>query len=200
MGARWVGPRSFCSCHRLNVQVRWGYCSAMSSIELPLAGGVLKADFGGTLPVIDWAGSPAKRRARCTDPRAKKLQEMVRSWQRGSAISGSMVRSWIPSEPAFFCACWNAAMTIPPGQTRSYAWLARKAGRPRAIRAAAASMARNPLALLVPCHRVVGTNDLGGFCGVSPKRGARRTAGWELELKARLLDLERKCARRRKRA
>lgn len=49
----------------------------------------------------------------------------------------------------------EAARRIPWGETRSYSWLAREARRPLAVRAAASSMARNPLWLLVPCHRVI---------------------------------------------
>jgi O-6-methylguanine DNA methyltransferase len=48
-----------------------------------------------------------------------------------------------------------AARDIPYGQTRSYSWLAREARRPLAVRAAATVMARNPLWLLIPCHRVI---------------------------------------------
>jgi O-6-methylguanine DNA methyltransferase len=45
--------------------------------------------------------------------------------------------------------------TIPTGETRPYGWVAREAGHPRAVRAAASALARNPVPLLVPCHRVV---------------------------------------------
>ncbi|WP_208114011.1 methylated-DNA--[protein]-cysteine S-methyltransferase [Actinomycetospora succinea] len=48
-----------------------------------------------------------------------------------------------------------ATRTIPLGQTRPYAWVAREAGSPRAVRAAGSVLARNPVPLLVPCHRVV---------------------------------------------
>jgi O-6-methylguanine DNA methyltransferase len=48
-----------------------------------------------------------------------------------------------------------AAREIPFGETRSYSWLARQARRPLAVRAAASVMARNPLWLVIPCHRVV---------------------------------------------
>ncbi|MBN1283272.1 MAG: methylated-DNA--[protein]-cysteine S-methyltransferase [Proteobacteria bacterium] len=61
---------------------------------------------------------------------------------------------------------WRAIATIPRGQTRSYAWLAKKAGRPRAARAAASACGANPLPLLIPCHRVIaGSGTLGGFSG-----------------------------------
>jgi O-6-methylguanine DNA methyltransferase len=67
----------------------------------------------------------------------------------------------------------TAATTIPWGQTRPYAWLAREARRPLAVRAAASAIARNPLWLLIPCHRVIasdGTIGSYGSSGVSRKR------------------------------
>jgi O-6-methylguanine DNA methyltransferase len=48
-----------------------------------------------------------------------------------------------------------ATRTIPVGETRPYGWVAREVGRPRAVRAVASVLARNPVPLLVPCHRVV---------------------------------------------
>lgn len=56
-------------------------------------------------------------------------------------------------------------MRIPGGQTRTYGWLARQAGSPGAVRAAAQAMRRNPWPLAIPCHRVVGVRDLGGYAG-----------------------------------
>jgi O-6-methylguanine DNA methyltransferase len=66
-----------------------------------------------------------------------------------------------------------AAREIPYGQTRSYSWLARAARRPLAIRAAASVMARNPLWLLVPCHRVIYANGHLGPYGSSGQRRKR---------------------------
>ena len=60
----------------------------------------------------------------------------------------------------------KAAARIPYGQTRTYAWLARQAKSPRAFRAAGQVMARNPVPLIIPCHRVIGSSgDLCGFGG-----------------------------------
>jgi O-6-methylguanine DNA methyltransferase len=50
------------------------------------------------------------------------------------------------------------AATIPRGQIRSYAWLADKAGRPKAVRAVGSTMSHNPLPLIIPCHRVIRTD------------------------------------------
>ncbi len=76
-----------------------------------------------------------------------------------------------------------AAREIPAGQTRPYRWLARQARRPLAIRAAASIIARNPLWLLVPAHRVVYANGkLGpyGHSGVAQKRALLKREGVEL--------------------
>ena len=57
-------------------------------------------------------------------------------------------------------------LRIPSGETRTYAWLAERVGRPRAARAVGRVMATNPLPLVVPCHRVVGSNgSLTGYGG-----------------------------------
>jgi methylated-DNA-[protein]-cysteine S-methyltransferase len=63
-------------------------------------------------------------------------------------------------------AVWQAARHIPYGQTRSYTWVAAQVGRPKAMRAVGQAMARNPLPVIVPCHRVLaGNGGLGGFTG-----------------------------------
>ncbi len=81
--------------------------------------------------------------------------------------------------PPFFAAAWGACRRIPAGERRSYRWLAEEAGNPKAVRAAGQAMARNPVPILIPCHRVVGSD--GGLHGF---RGG-------LDLKAKLLGLER---------
>jgi len=61
---------------------------------------------------------------------------------------------------------WRAIQTIPKGQTRSYTWLARKVGRPKAVRAVANACGANPYPIVVPCHRVIRSDGtLGGFSG-----------------------------------
>jgi AraC family transcriptional regulator, regulatory protein of adaptative response / methylated-DNA-[protein]-cysteine methyltransferase len=73
---------------------------------------------------------------------------------------------------AFQLRVWSALRTIPPGRTASYGAIARKLGRPGAARAVASACAGNPVALLVPCHRVVrGSGATGGY-----RWGARRKA------------------------
>lgn len=61
---------------------------------------------------------------------------------------------------------WRALRDIAPGQTRSYRDLAQAIGRPQAVRAVGAAVGRNPLSILVPCHRVLGSDgSLTGYAG-----------------------------------
>jgi O-6-methylguanine DNA methyltransferase len=66
---------------------------------------------------------------------------------------------------AFQRAVWNSERRIPYGQTRTYAQVALAIGRPRAVRAVGGANGKNPVPLLVPCHRIVAQEGLGGFTG-----------------------------------
>jgi AraC family transcriptional regulator of adaptative response/methylated-DNA-[protein]-cysteine methyltransferase len=84
---------------------------------------------------------------------------------------------------AFQWKVWRALQRIPEGETRAYADVARAIGRPKAVRAVARACATNPIAVVVPCHRVVQSDGgLGGY-------------RWGTERKERLLALEKKRAR-----
>jgi O-6-methylguanine DNA methyltransferase len=78
----------------------------------------------------------------------------------------------------FQLACWYALLEIPYGVTRSYRDIAEAIGHPHAYRAVGMSNNRNPVAIIVPCHRVIASS--GSLCGY----------GGGLELKRKLLDLE----------
>jgi methylated-DNA-[protein]-cysteine S-methyltransferase len=74
--------------------------------------------------------------------------------------------------------CWRALLAIPYGETRTYAQIARAVGRPRGFRAVGMANHDNPIAIVVPCHRVIASDGtLGGY-------------GGGLEVKRRLLELE----------
>lgn len=61
---------------------------------------------------------------------------------------------------------WNALVAIPFGETRTYRQLATELGNPKATRAVGAANGRNPIAIVAPCHRVIGSaGDLRGFAG-----------------------------------
>jgi methylated-DNA-[protein]-cysteine S-methyltransferase len=83
-----------------------------------------------------------------------------------------------PSGTEFQLACWRALSETPYGETRSYGEQARRIGRPDRARAVGAANGANPIAIILPCHRVIGADgSLVGF-------------GGGLETKRRLLDLE----------
>ncbi len=87
-----------------------------------------------------------------------------------------------PGTP-FQLAVWDALLTIPFGDRRSYTWLAQHVGRPRAVRAVGAANGRNVLPIIVPCHRVVAKDgSLAGYAGgVEVKR-------WLLEHEGAVVD------------
>ena len=78
----------------------------------------------------------------------------------------------------FQLACWRALLEIPYGETRSYRDIAHAIGHPHAYRAVGMSNNRNPVAIIVPCHRVIASS--GSLCGY----------GGGLDIKRKLLDLE----------
>ncbi len=84
-----------------------------------------------------------------------------------------------PGGTPFQRRVWQALRCIPPGTTRTYSELARAAGRPQAIRAAGAANGRNPISIVVPCHRAVGKNGaLTGYGGgIDRKRWLLRHEG-----------------------
>ncbi len=85
-----------------------------------------------------------------------------------------------PGGTEFQQRVWKALVTIPMGETRSYADIARQIGHPGAVRAVGAANGRNPISIIAPCHRVIGSNGkLTGFAG-------------GLETKSYLLSLERR--------
>lgn len=87
-----------------------------------------------------------------------------------------------PTGSPFQRQVWEALLDIPYGYTASYGDIARRVGRPTAPRAVGAANGRNPISIVVPCHRVIGAN------------GTLTGYGWGNERKLWLLDHERRCA------
>lgn len=76
----------------------------------------------------------------------------------------------------FQLSVWSALGEIPLGETRSYAEIAQRLGQPAAVRAVGAANARNPLAIVVPCHRVIGASgSLTGYAGGLERKRALLT-------------------------
>ncbi len=91
------------------------------------------------------------------------VQESILAFFDGDSDALGEIRLDLEGAPPFHRAAWDACLTIPLGETRSYAWLASAAGSPGAYRAAGQAMARNRVPVVVPCHRVIGSS--GGLHG-----------------------------------
>lgn len=120
---------------------------------------------------------------------ARAAQEILEQAAReiGEYFEGKRRAFTVPTAAAgtpFQQAVWNALKEIPYGETRTYGEIARRIGHPRASRAVGQANNRNPLPIVVPCHRVIGASGaLTGYAG-------------GLAVKERLLELERTPRRR----
>ena len=131
-----------------------------------------------TAAVREKTGLPASELREATPDSRGTLPERLLRYMAGERVAFSDevdTRSWT----AFRTRVWEATRRIPYGETRSYSWVAAAIGQPLAYRAVGQALHRNPVPVIVPCHRVIGTDSsLTGFAG-------------GLELKERLLSLER---------
>lgn len=118
----------------------------------------------------DQAGTPT----RLTDQMAQQLHEYFQGRRQDFQVP------YLLKGTPFQKQVWAALCQIPYGQTRSYLDIARSIGNPRGCRAVGMANHKNPLMILVPCHRVIGADgSLGGYAG-------------GVETKRFLLDLERR--------
>ena len=144
----------------------------MHSIETPIGTLWLDADDEG-LTSVAFDGAAG---ARSDDPLLREAEAQLRAY-----FAGELTRFDLPLAPhgtQFQRRVWDAVARVPYGTTTSYSAVAAAAGRPSACRAAGAANGRNPLAIVIPCHRVVGAS------------GALTGYGGGLERKRALLDME----------
>lgn len=106
------------------------------------------------------------------DAKASKSRLHAAARELDEYFAGTRQRFDVPLHPAgtpFQLEVWGALLSIPYGETVSYAEIARRIRRPRAVRAVGAANGANPLSIIVPCHRVIGSNgDLVGYGGGLP--------------------------------
>jgi methylated-DNA-[protein]-cysteine S-methyltransferase len=122
---------------------------------------------------LDFPGSRGPRSAPPTKKPPSFIHKLARQLKQYAA--GKSVRWSVPvdlsSGTSFQQKVWRALTKIPFGQTRSYAWVAQKIGRPKASRAVGAACGANPVPVIIPCHRVVASDgSLGGFGGGLPMK------------------------------
>ena len=150
-------------------------------ITTPL-GPMFATAVGGALTGLYFEGgrhAPAIAGGWIEDPASPLLEECAR--QLGEFLAGRRTRFALPlapEGPEFQQRIWGEIARIPCGETLTYAELAQRAGAAGAARAAGAATGRNPLSIIVPCHRVMGSSgSLTGYAG-------------GLERKTRLLEIE----------
>lgn len=124
---------------------------------------------------------PCATLTRGSRPLLRQLAAAARAAARAKPVTWEMPADIVGT--AFQWRVWRALTRIPPGRVASYAELAKTIGRPSAVRAVARACATNPLALVVPCHRVVGAG------------GELRGYRWGTERKGRLLLREQRLVR-----
>lgn len=154
----------------------------LDRLATPIGELLIVADRTGKLRTIDWTDHEARMRllldrqygrsaytiGTAHDPGG--LTRAMRAYFKGdiAAIDG------LPVETAgtpFQRSVWYALRRIKPGRTISYAELARRIGRPRAVRAAGLANGQNPISIVVPCHRVIGSDgSLTGYGGGLPRK------------------------------
>lgn len=142
---------------------------AFKTIPSPLGELTLVASEAGLAAILWEDDDPARVNLapRREDPDHPVLVETAR--QLSEYFAGSRERFDLPLDfrgTDFQKAVWEQLLAIPFGETRSYAEIARALGRPTAFRAVGAANGRNPISIVAPCHRVIGTNGtLTGFAG-----------------------------------
>ena len=152
--------------------------------RLPTPVGELQivADDQGNLRTIDWTEHEARMRL-LLDRYYGKGRYALRHSRNPGGLTAAMrdyfsgnvaVIDTLPVKTTgtpFQRSVWRALRTIPHGTTITYAQLAARIGSPKAIRAAGLANGRNPISIVVPCHRVIGSNGtLTGYGGGLPRK------------------------------
>ena len=143
---------------------------AQARLDSPLGPLTLAAtDKGLAFLLVRRAGAlrHRARRARPMPASAGSQRPATNSTATGTAAARRAFGCrWTCTARAFQRAVWRALLDVPPGHTSTYGAIAKQVGAPQASRAAGAAIGRNPVAIIVPCHRIVGRDgSLTGFAG-----------------------------------
>ena len=152
----------------------------LDRLATPIGTALLVTDEAGYLRAFNWTDYEDHMRAwiRRHYPKAAlregRAPQTVRgpfeAYFEGEAAALDAV-PWKASGTPFQLKVWETLCSIPAGETLSYAGLAERIGRPTAVRAVGLANGANPVAVVVPCHRVIGTNgSLTGYGGGLPRK------------------------------
>ncbi len=150
----------------------------LDRLSTPIGTALLVTDETGTLRAFNWTDYedrmnawiarryPRTRRGEGRSP----VRPALEAYFAGDARALDRV-AWYAAGTAFQQTVWDALCSIPAGETLSYAGLAARIGRPTAVRAVGLANGQNPVAIVVPCHRVIGANGLlTGYGGGLPRK------------------------------
>ena len=152
----------------------------LDRVETPVGVALIVVDEAGVLRAFDFADYEARMRRLMgrhypgmdlTPGRAPEaLRAAVTRYFEGDLAAFDGV-AWATNGTDFQRKVWDALCTIPAGETLSYKGLAERIGKPSAIRAVGLANGSNPVAIVVPCHRVIGANgSLTGYGGGLPRK------------------------------
>ena len=100
------------------------------------------------------------------DPIFTALENALQGYFAGATLPAALLEQLDPAGTPFQMEVWRALLQIESGQSESYGSIAKRIGRPQAVRAIGGAVGRNPLSILIPCHRVLGANGrLTGYAG-----------------------------------
>ena len=146
----------------------------LSTVEFPLGTVYISAEDAAVTALSTRAPAGSGPES----PLTRECARQLRAWFAGGAFPADIPLA--PKGTDFQKRVWQALLTVPCGETCSYSEIAARIGRPDAVRAVGAAIGRNPIWILIPCHRVLGKNGaLTGYAG-------------GLEMKRHLLELERR--------
>lgn len=128
--------------------------------------GLAGAWFADQANLPAWAATPTAPSPENPVPALAAAREQLDAYFQGRRRDFELPLDTRWSGTAFQRSVWDELQTIPHGQTTSYGQIAQRIGRPQAVRAVGGAVGRNPWAIVVPCHRVVGAQgQLTGYAG-----------------------------------
>ena len=155
---------------------------------------IYESIFGKIIIESDGSAVTLLKTGSFVEPSGKKAPDVITDMaarQLDEYFNGGRNRFDVPLRPHgtdFQVTVWNALCKIPYGETRSYKQIAQAAGKPGAYRAVGMANNRNPIWIMIPCHRVIGSD------------GTLTGYGGGLEMKQQLLDIEKQEKRGRQQA
>ena len=123
----------------------------------------------------NWPGANLVEDRKLTE---KAARDIAKAWQKGWPQASALGLPLVLCGTAFQIRVWKELLKIKSGQTVTYADIAHKIGKPAAVRAVGSAVGKNPLSIIVPCHRVVNTS------------GNKISYGWGPAMKKALLKAE----------